>query len=369
MRQSPLLAALTRSLFAKVLTRDESALSDVAATKEDSKEEHIMDIFKETWERTRPPSPPIDYIFQHITKTKPALFHTTTKPAVSPTSSVPPSSPLEKKDIFPLMDLPPELRLTIYREHLVSSSGYITLLGTPLGILNKNKVHAGISTTLLRVSKTIYHEAKDLLLKENAIIVMADVHVSNHPVIPKYLLPDHILSEVVSMTLVCEMCTNAASHHAPSLTKFESQMVWRRMQDLTSLKSVRLIIIERADQKDENEQREEMLACILQRIPSSCTLTYGSDKDEEKAFVELVIMETDEPGKKLYYSYADSYEVDAAIVRKAAEVAMEKVEKGCKSGDTMDYRFPKREIVLKPLGGGDGGGEGIDPRFVLGGGQ
>ncbi|EME41998.1 hypothetical protein DOTSEDRAFT_25657 [Dothistroma septosporum NZE10] len=276
---------------------------------------------------------------------------------------------------FRFLDLPAEMRNIVYRELLVSKTGYIFLAGRPYtigetGAQNlqpelRQGLDSDCDSAILGSCKQTYDEAKDILYCENKIIMSFKVEKSNRPFLANTRIGSSSLARITSLTLILDMCSagsnGAWTHRFFNEQDFEKLVCWRELQLMTALKHLRLTVVERA----EPDHPQAMLTQIMERIPATCRVKFGMETDFEKEYVRKVIADVDEPVHKKYYRLDDSYEADVDMLRTIAEDAM--ATKGSKSGQERDYRFADRSFTSKL--GSLAGSEAIDPRYVLGGGS
>lgn len=294
---------------------------------------------------------------------KSAVFDTFTEKADSSSPASDTADPrLSKPDNKPFrfLDLPAELRNWVYRE--LMAPGYIGFDQRNYYQHESDRSYMGIRsrtvrTDILRTCRQIQHEAKNILY-ENTVCTTASTSETILPVISQRLLPDRVLSRLTSLTAVF------ITVRSPRLKEQFERLHWKQFQEMTSLKKLRICIVEREDQIDETNEKRWMLEQIIERVPKDCQLAFESSEGFEDDFAQRVIDELDaEKVKRPTRDYADAYEVDEERLSSLAEEF--KGKQGRKSGSSRDFRFPERGFNLKPLASA---GE-LNPSFVLGGGQ
>ncbi|CAK4001433.1 Hypothetical predicted protein [Lecanosticta acicola] len=256
---------------------------------------------------------------------------------------------------FRFLDLPAEMRNLVYRELLAPAPGYIGLTHRGRSFLGSAKSvrQSHCRPLLLATCKQIHKEAAGIMYQENTVMICAKACMTNHPMIRKELLPDPVLSKLTSLVLVLE---NRVYHQ---MRRRDMDGVhWKQIQDMTALKKIRICIVEPKGTPD--VEKVWMLEHIMERIPADCSVSFEARRGFEDDFVQEVL---DKWEQKPMLRQSDATEVDEAVLKRLASQV--KGQKGCKSGDPHDYRFPKRGIPQLGQLGGDVGE--VDPGIVLGG--
>ncbi|EME39991.1 hypothetical protein DOTSEDRAFT_74750 [Dothistroma septosporum NZE10] len=221
---------------------------------------------------------------------------------------------------------------------------------------------SGCSPQILAVCQQIYGEAKQIMYEENTVCATVAIW-TGVLVLNKCLLPDSMLRRLTSLLLACD-----AAESSTMDSEWFTQLPWKQLQDLTSLRNLRLSLIERESQNDTTRSKKFILEHILERIPASCNVTFVSREGFEDTYVQEVIDETQAQmaRRRHVMNVDDVHEVEGRVLEALAKQCMHK--QGRKSGHERDYRFPDRSIAtvigkLMPLTKISD----VDPHLVLGG--
>ncbi|KAK4612024.1 hypothetical protein CLAFUW4_13263 [Fulvia fulva] len=275
---------------------------------------------------------------------------------------------------FCFLELPAEMRNLVYRL-LLAPDGHIgltKLVHTANGRYLKDVLFpdrncrnscganyyklSGCSPQILAVCQQIYDEAKQIMYEENTVCVTASTY-DGVLVLNQRLLPDRTLPRLTSLMLVCDAADRSGIERG-----WFSQLPWKQLQDLTSLKSLRISMIERETDSNTTDSKAWILEEVLERIPAACQVTFESREEFEVTYVQEIIDETEaQINHRRTVKIDDVYEVEGEVLQELATRYVYK--QGRKSGHARDYRFPDRwEVVSKlmPL-------SEVDPKLVLGG--
>ncbi|KAK4549170.1 hypothetical protein LTR36_007628 [Oleoguttula mirabilis] len=260
---------------------------------------------------------------------------------------------------FRFLDLPPELRVWVYRKLL--APGHISLrscannqlMAVSLGVTPNH-----LAPKLLRAGKLIHKEACDMLYAENTICINVSLLFGCEPMIAKRQVPNTTLPRLKSVMLMFDtvspndMVVNALGH-----------CDWRQLAGMMGLTHARICMIERDNLKDRADHRSSLLEHLIERLPANCKLAYGAEGEAEQQHVRGAMAHYLKSGRYTHYNLT-CYEVAAEVLEQAAKGLS--VEQGCKSGHARDYRYPTEGLrdfsSLKPLvSEGD-----VDESVVLG---
>ncbi|KAK3070107.1 hypothetical protein LTR53_011027 [Teratosphaeriaceae sp. CCFEE 6253] len=175
---------------------------------------------------------------------------------------------------FRLFDLPSELRLRIY-EYALASCGILCLSSTPS---KRCAVTPVITPALLRTCRRAYHEADGMLLSDNEITITVNAHDTCWPTISEKRLSQSVLRKIQKLCVILD-CTDyfnasyadvdfSAFTHLISLRTLRIAMVFRKHYPTQTLAPLHLPQL-----KEFN-----VVAQILERVPASTTLYFGTDR-------------------------------------------------------------------------------------------
>ena len=237
---------------------------------------------------------------------------------------------------FRLFDLPPELRVWIYRH--VLAPGYIGLRNHKYGgSVRKRVAPQDIGTELLRTCKQVYKESRQLLLGENTICISVDSGLGHTAMINRSQVPDVMLSKLQDVTFVIDLPQNRNQEHVNLRL-----MDWRQFQAMTDLKKARICIADDVEQRSSKTRVTDLMELVIERLPMNCKITFGTEAAAEKEHMLDALRAFSE------YSKRKCHEMDASEVEECAKDVL--ARQGCKSGHKRDYRYPERTAFqLKPL--------------------
>lgn len=238
-----------------------------------------------------------------------------------------------------LQELPAELRMRIY-EYALAPTGSLALTST------KSKRRATvpiIAPSLLATCRQIYSEASHIIYAENSICITVDAHDTCWPTIAEARLPQRVLEKLQHLTVLLD-CT---SYFSASYADVD----WTAFSALVSLRTIRfsLITVGGVPSGTSFVTRRlrpladlfaELLPEILERIPASTSIFYGTDDGSAERNVCYRAVEVRSRGRldKLTVTETDGEEL--------AELGLEvtkHVERGCKSGVVEDVFWEHRE--------------------------
>ncbi|KAF7196195.1 hypothetical protein HII31_02596 [Pseudocercospora fuligena] len=266
---------------------------------------------------------------------------------------------------FQFLELPAELRNWVYREHL-APMGYICLLTRDWHGVHHSQpedftdIASGADISILSTNRQIHSEAKSILYRENNVCCVGLISTSIQPFIDIHTLPNSALPLLASLTLICD--------HRPNENQGQhwyERVNWMQLQGMTTLKNIRICIVEREEQRDENLYKQFILQNIIERIPEDCEISFGPRESYEQDTIDEIIEQSDERAAIGRARWGLAFNVDAKLLEELAKGVMAK--KGTKNGHTRDYRFAEKPVTktLKQLIE-----EGaVDPSIVLGGSQ
>ncbi|KAF2773807.1 hypothetical protein EJ03DRAFT_347215 [Teratosphaeria nubilosa] len=240
---------------------------------------------------------------------------------------------------FRLLDLPPELRLWIYR-HLLAPMGSISLRSCghhfPLQVLSG--IH---STKIPRVCKLVNQEAMSVLFGDNTIITSFKLEGGTTvPPMNNKKLPDCVLPQLTSLTLVIDV-TSWWTHYTGDL---------RQVQAMTGLKKLRICAITSSKEEEQDvENWTRVIGEFLARVPVSCQVSFEARTGGEKRHVKLLVDDVRLATVWAKHSQRNAREdmaelEDVGVLEEAWKKALVKVEKGSKPGTTNDWRWSRVRI-------------------------
>ncbi|KAJ9648218.1 hypothetical protein H2199_001071 [Coniosporium tulheliwenetii] len=167
-----------------------------------------------------------------------------------------------------LLNLPAELRFRIYEYALTAPDAAIKIYFS----FQSLRVKPNLRLSLLRTCKQIYHEACDVLYTKNTILIVLSSRDT--------CLPLHALQELRSVFYRVD-CTFTMSKQLAKWTEVGRLSSLRAM---TSLKSLRLHVIDSSQRTRERAFWTEMLACFVETVPKDCEIVFGIGNNAELAF-------------------------------------------------------------------------------------
>lgn len=265
------------------------------------------------------------------------------------------ADPDESNKAFRFLDLPPELRMWVYRQ-LLAPTGHISLrspgdhFGT-LGVTPRGVVTPG----MLRTCKLVYEEAREILYEENTVCLNVHVDFSCWAMIQKRQMPDHVLPRLRSVMLVLDFV-------GPNDVVVENveKCDWRQLQALTGLRGARICLIERGDLRDRVDVKTALLAEVVERLPLGCEIGYGAREGAEREHVEDLLVQFGKTSRRTHYGLT-AWVVEGEVLEQCAAKVVG--GQGGKSGHTRDYRWPEKQQVRL---GALVREEDMDERLVLG---
>lgn len=264
------------------------------------------------------------------------------------------------------LDLPPELRNWVYEELLVSKTGYLSM--KRLGDVDhfkgvKLETHySGCHPAILAACKLVHREAKDILYQMNTIVSTVNAHPGTRPTLQMARFPLSMFPRLTSVVLVVDSIVDGGVFR--DLPPDYGKMNWMALQSLTGLKNLRICNVERLGQsqrEDHQKHKNQLLKEIIERIPADCALAFGAIQGMERKYLDGVVDYQNRRKHVQHYQVTQAQQVDGDVLKACAEG----INQGIKSGDEKDYFFVNRSMKIGSL---VKEGEGIDPRFVLGGG-
>ncbi|KXS98389.1 hypothetical protein AC578_4643 [Pseudocercospora eumusae] len=266
---------------------------------------------------------------------------------------------------FRFLDLPAELRNSVYREHL-APMGYICLLTRDWHGVHLYQpefftdIASGADISILSTNRQVHGEAKSILYRENNICCVGLISTSFQPFIDVHTLPNSALPLLASLTLICD--------HRPGQNQDQhwyERVNWMQLQAMTTLKNIRICIVEREEQRHQNLYKHFILQNIIERIPDDCEVAFGPKESYEQDTIDEVIEESDERAPISPARWGLAFNVDAKLLEELAKPLL--AMKGVKNGHTRDYRFAEKPVTKTREQLIEEGA--VDPRIVLGGSQ
>ena len=256
-----------------------------------------------------------------------------------PIDEIEKESNIETKNRCHLLELPAELRMRIY-EYAIAPTGFLALTST------KNKRRATVpilAPCLLATCRQIHSEAAHILYAENSICITVDAHDTCWPVVAESRLPQYVLERLQHLTVLLD-CT---SYFSASYEDVD----WCAFGALISLKTLRLSLITVGGAPTGTSfvtrrllPLPQLIAGlwpeILERIPASTDIIYGTDVESDERRVADRIVETRQLGR------LDKLTVMEVGGEELAEMGLEVttyVERGRKSGIVKDVFLFHRE--------------------------
>ncbi|KAK5735212.1 hypothetical protein LTR17_008380 [Elasticomyces elasticus] len=247
---------------------------------------------------------------------------------------------------FRFLDLPAELRVWVYRE-LLAPVGQVGSSEFHLGgYAHQNISTSSLSPAILRTSRQIHHEAKDIPYDENTIFVSADLFYRSSCLLAKFQMSPAALPRFTSAVFLVQDWQRDAGR---PIGYDYGTVDWRPLQAMTGLKRFSIVCLNNLNKPANLNERTALMRQIIERLPAKCTVEFGAQDDEGKRWVNSVLEKTNSSSTAKYYS-VDCYEVESKILQECASEAL--AVQGCKSGMERDFRFPeKRGLVLTALTG------------------
>lgn len=242
---------------------------------------------------------------------------------------------------FRFLDLPPELRVSVYRELL--APGHISI---------RQPKHDGPRTVvatfalypaILRTSRQIYKESRDILYNDNTVLL--NVHLTLGCGRTNMINAEHMpwakLARLRNVTFVVHA---AAPNDVTISGPFRCD--WRQFQAMIGLKGARICVLERQDQQGPPkylEYKTLLLKEIIERMPADCKVSYGARNGPEQSHLKHVLggLMDGRMGIKGYNRPCCA--VDEEVLRKCAEPLLG--SQGVKSGCSKDHRWPERKML------------------------
>ncbi|KAK5125279.1 hypothetical protein LTR85_000955 [Meristemomyces frigidus] len=205
-----------------------------------------------------------------------------------------PSPRIDVNEIsFRFLDLPPELRLWVYREAL--APGHIALHSNGNNHLtdeNRHVTPAHLAPNLLRICKLVHKEAREILYSENTICINVACEHGCKPLISQAQVPDTALPRLKSVMLVFDTV------HANNLVVDVLQLCdWRQLPGMTGLKQARICMMDRSDLVGRMNHKVALLEHVIERLPAGCKLTYGAQEEAEREHIRNILEQFKKSGR------------------------------------------------------------------------
>ncbi|KAK4900840.1 hypothetical protein LTR27_002022 [Elasticomyces elasticus] len=253
---------------------------------------------------------------------------------------------------FRFLDLPAELRVWVYRE-LLAPVGQVSFSEVHLrDHAHQNPLTASLSPAILRTSRQIHHEAKDIPYDENTIFICADLFYESSWLLAKCQMSPAALQRFTSTVLLVQDWQRDSGR---PLIQDYSKVDWRPLQAMTRLKRFSIVCFNNLKKPANLEERTALMKQIIERLPTKCTVEFGAQNDAGKKWVSSVLEQTNSSSAAKYYE-VECYEVESKILQECASEAL--AVQGCKSGMERDFRYPERRgLFLTPLTGAEEQGD------------
>ena len=251
---------------------------------------------------------------------------------------------------FRLLDLPPEIRLHVYR-YILAPTGTISLRSD--GLHHHLRVVPGnIKPGILRTCRTVYHEAKDILYHNNTVCLTVETQFCNTNMIHPMHMSGSGLAKLKSVLLFFDTV------NADAMTiDMYSNTNWRQIQAMTGLQKATISVIEHSSH---SQHRQSLMRHVVERLPASCNIRYTTSSAAEEDHLND-LKERIEKAKFHSRPGATFQIADGQELKQAAAEYLDR--QGAKSGHTRDYRWPERKpLKLNTLVDESS----IDPANVLG---
>ncbi|EMC94175.1 hypothetical protein BAUCODRAFT_150378 [Baudoinia panamericana UAMH 10762] len=243
-----------------------------------------------------------------------------------------------QSNTFRFFDLPAELREQVYH-HVLAPTGDLTLTST------KSKpfaIRPVINLGLLRSCRLIDREANGVLYNANEVCIVLNAHDTYWPTISERRLPQAALQKIRHLSVILD-CTEYfnASYADVDFDAFNS---------LTALRTLRIAMVYRkhyATQKlaplhIATLPNYNAVAQILERIPASTTLYFGSEVGSQQHDVVLDLIEDRISSRGLF-----KVEEAPAADLEAAAKGVPGLVRGCKSGIIQNIYLRSTAVLEK----------------------
>lgn len=230
---------------------------------------------------------------------------------------------------FRFMNLPPELRNNVYK--FLINPGEVCMFSCchhmPQGTAPR------LAPNILATSKVIHEEAKDLIYENKFLVTVSpDFPSKGRSALHKAQLPAHVLPRIKDLVLVIDFIR---------LSEF-SNSDWTSVQDLTGLKTLRIVALEEVNYMVKKPFLANTLTEIITRIPADCEVVYGVRETWwEKKYVDRMLDELQrkyppfEPDEKI----GELDVVPKEDLEEASGSMGEDVVQGAKSGEKPIQRI------------------------------
>ncbi|TKA69597.1 hypothetical protein B0A55_09257 [Friedmanniomyces simplex] len=250
----------------------------------------------------------------------------------TPSPSAAPSNddPLPWNGPFRLFDLPSELRLRIY-ECALAPTGVLSLTSTPS---KRCAVTPIITPALLATCHQVHHEADNMILSDNEVTITVNAHDTCWPTISDKRLPQHVLRRLEHMCVILDCTDYFNSSYA--------EVDFDAFQHLVRLKSMRIAMVYRKHYATQTlaplyipQLREfNVVAQILERIPASTSLLFGT----EKGTWQHEVVNLSNGLRAVYRDRQGTLEEAPAADLEAAANGVPDLVRGCKSSAMGERR-------------------------------
>lgn len=236
-------------------------------------------------------------------------------------------------------ELPAELRLRIY-EYSLAPTGSLALTST------RSKRRATIpvlAPALLATCRQIHSETAHILYAENSVCITVDARDTCWPINAETRLPQRVLERLQHMAVFLD-CTNF-------FNAAYADVDWTAFCALVSLNTIRLSLITVDGTptgthfvtrriRDLPEIVADLPPELLERIPASTNIIYGTNADSEERRLCERVVEVRQRGR---LDMLTVVKVEASALAEVGSKVARFVDRGCRSGDVDDVYCEHRE--------------------------